>query len=119
MPTLVVIGTGPGMGLAVARTCGSRGFDVVLISRDRAKRDRKRPPSSNLPSRRLLVAAREPVTAPTIASVVSAAAGPAHPRQRDATRRDRQQFGMTINPMGMIRGLTTVIATLRFVRAPA
>ncbi|WP_405733072.1 hypothetical protein [Streptomyces sp. NBC_01537] len=32
---------------------------------------------------------------------------------------DRHQFGMTVNPMGMIRGLTTVIATLRFVRPPA
>ncbi|KKD03147.1 SDR family NAD(P)-dependent oxidoreductase [Streptomyces sp. WM6386] len=33
MPTIAIIGAGPGMGLAIARTFGSRGFDVALISR--------------------------------------------------------------------------------------
>lgn len=32
---------------------------------------------------------------------------------------DRAQFGMDWNQLGMIRGLTTVVATLRFVRAQA
>lgn len=39
MPTIAIIGAGPGMGLAIARTFGSRGFDVALISRTQAKLD--------------------------------------------------------------------------------
>ncbi|GAA4672161.1 SDR family NAD(P)-dependent oxidoreductase [Streptomyces youssoufiensis] len=39
MPTLAIVGAGPGMGLAVARTFGSRGFDVALIARTREKLD--------------------------------------------------------------------------------
>lgn len=39
MPTIAIIGAGPGMGLAVARTFGERGFDVALISRTQAKLD--------------------------------------------------------------------------------
>ncbi|MFF9777540.1 YceI family protein [Streptomyces sp. NPDC013978] len=30
-----------------------------------------------------------------------------------------RQFSMTVNPMGIMRGLSTVIAALRFVRAPS
>ncbi|GAA3625859.1 SDR family NAD(P)-dependent oxidoreductase [Nonomuraea rosea] len=33
MPTIAIVGAGPGMGLAIARTFGSRGFDVALIAR--------------------------------------------------------------------------------------
>ncbi|NBE94508.1 SDR family NAD(P)-dependent oxidoreductase [Nonomuraea sp. KC401] len=33
MPTLAIVGAGPGMGLAIARTFGGRGFDVALIAR--------------------------------------------------------------------------------------
>ena len=39
MPSIAIVGAGPGMGLAIARTFGSHGFDVALISRDRAKLD--------------------------------------------------------------------------------
>jgi NADP-dependent 3-hydroxy acid dehydrogenase YdfG len=39
MPTLALVGAGPGLGLAIARTFGSRGYDVALISRNRAKLD--------------------------------------------------------------------------------
>ncbi|WNI28242.1 SDR family NAD(P)-dependent oxidoreductase [Streptomyces sp. ITFR-6] len=39
MPTLVIVGAGPGMGLAIARTFGSRGFDVALIARTKGKLD--------------------------------------------------------------------------------
>ncbi|WP_415854284.1 SDR family NAD(P)-dependent oxidoreductase, partial [Sinomonas sp. G460-2] len=39
MPTIAVVGAGPGLGLAIARTFGSHGFDVALISRNRAKLD--------------------------------------------------------------------------------
>ncbi|MFD7714293.1 SDR family NAD(P)-dependent oxidoreductase [Streptomyces sp. NPDC059814] len=34
MPTIAVVGAGPGMGLAIARTFGARGFDVALIARN-------------------------------------------------------------------------------------
>ena len=37
MPTIAIVGAGPGLGLAIARTFGSRGFDVALISRSREK----------------------------------------------------------------------------------
>ena len=37
MPVIAIVGAGPGMGLAIARTFGSRGFDVALISRNQAK----------------------------------------------------------------------------------
>ncbi|MEU6356554.1 SDR family NAD(P)-dependent oxidoreductase [Streptomyces sp. NPDC047072] len=37
MPTIAIIGAGPGMGLAIARAFGGRGFDVALISRTKEK----------------------------------------------------------------------------------
>ncbi|MEV6165615.1 SDR family NAD(P)-dependent oxidoreductase [Streptomyces sp. NPDC052052] len=39
MSTIAVVGAGPGMGLAIARTFGSRGFDVALFSRNQANLD--------------------------------------------------------------------------------
>jgi NAD(P)-dependent dehydrogenase (short-subunit alcohol dehydrogenase family) len=36
---IAIVGAGSGMGLAIARTFGSRGFDVALIARNRAKLD--------------------------------------------------------------------------------
>ena len=39
MPSIAIVGAGPGMGLAIARTFGSRGFDVALIARNRDKLD--------------------------------------------------------------------------------
>lgn len=39
MPSIAIVGAGPGLGLAVARTFGSHGFEVALIARDRAKLD--------------------------------------------------------------------------------
>ncbi|MGW0176290.1 SDR family NAD(P)-dependent oxidoreductase [Rhodococcus sp. NPDC003322] len=39
MPTITVVGAGPGMGLAIARTFGSHGFDVALLSRSQANLD--------------------------------------------------------------------------------
>jgi NAD(P)-dependent dehydrogenase (short-subunit alcohol dehydrogenase family) len=39
VPTIAIVGAGPGMGLAIARTFGSRGFDVALIARTPAKLD--------------------------------------------------------------------------------
>src|SRR5918999_2554377 len=37
VPTLAIVGAGPGMGLAIARTFGSRGFDIALIARTKEK----------------------------------------------------------------------------------
>ncbi|MEU6847864.1 SDR family oxidoreductase [Streptomyces sp. NPDC046716] len=34
MPSIAIVGAGPGMGLAIARTFGSRGFDVALVARN-------------------------------------------------------------------------------------
>jgi len=39
VPTIAIVGAGPGMGLAIARTFGTHGFDVALIARNRAKLD--------------------------------------------------------------------------------
>ncbi|MET9090044.1 SDR family NAD(P)-dependent oxidoreductase [Streptomyces sp. NPDC004237] len=40
MPNITIVGAGPRLGLAIARTFGSRGFDVALIARDREKIER-------------------------------------------------------------------------------
>ncbi|MFI5675736.1 SDR family NAD(P)-dependent oxidoreductase [Streptomyces cellulosae] len=37
MPTIAIVGAGPGMGLAIARTFGSRGFDIALLARTKEK----------------------------------------------------------------------------------
>ena len=39
MPTIAIIGAGPGLGAAVARRFGAEGFAVALISRDQVKLD--------------------------------------------------------------------------------
>ncbi|MFE0928925.1 SDR family NAD(P)-dependent oxidoreductase [Streptomyces mutabilis] len=39
MPSIAIVGAGPGMGLAIARIFGTRGFDVALIARNHGKLD--------------------------------------------------------------------------------
>jgi NAD(P)-dependent dehydrogenase (short-subunit alcohol dehydrogenase family) len=39
MPAVAIVGAGPGMGLAIARTFGARGFDVALLARSKDKLD--------------------------------------------------------------------------------
>ncbi|NEB00423.1 SDR family NAD(P)-dependent oxidoreductase [Streptomyces sp. SID13726] len=39
MTSIAIVGAGPQLGLAIARTFGSQGFDVALISRNRDKLD--------------------------------------------------------------------------------
>lgn len=39
MTSIAIVGAGPQMGLAIARTFGSQGFDVALIARNRDKLD--------------------------------------------------------------------------------
>jgi len=39
MPSIAIVGAGPQLGRAIARTFGSQGYDVALIARNRAKLD--------------------------------------------------------------------------------
>jgi NAD(P)-dependent dehydrogenase (short-subunit alcohol dehydrogenase family) len=39
MSTIAIVGAGTGLGIAIARTFGSHGYDVALISRNREKLD--------------------------------------------------------------------------------
>src|SRR5439155_1192788 len=40
MPVIAIVGAGPGMGLAIAKTFGARGYRVALLSRNPAKQER-------------------------------------------------------------------------------
>src|SRR5258705_12852905 len=40
MPVIAILGAGPGMGLAIAKTFGARGYRVALLSRNSAKQER-------------------------------------------------------------------------------
>jgi NAD(P)-dependent dehydrogenase (short-subunit alcohol dehydrogenase family) len=39
MPTIAIVGAGPGMGLSIAKVFGGHGFQVALISRSKDKLD--------------------------------------------------------------------------------
>jgi len=39
MPTIAIVGAGPGLGLSIAKVFGGHGFQVALISRDKEKLD--------------------------------------------------------------------------------
>lgn len=39
MPVIAIVGAGPGMGLAIAKTFGSQGYKVALLSRNPAKQE--------------------------------------------------------------------------------
>lgn len=39
MPTIAVVGAGPGLGLEIARVFGTRGFSVALVSRTQSRLD--------------------------------------------------------------------------------
>lgn len=39
MPSIAIVGAGPGLGLAIGRLFGSKGYDVALVSRDAKKLD--------------------------------------------------------------------------------
>ncbi|MFJ8025309.1 SDR family oxidoreductase [Streptomyces sp. NPDC096311] len=39
MPTIAIVGAGPGLGLSIAKVFGGHGFDVALISRNQHKLD--------------------------------------------------------------------------------
>jgi NADP-dependent 3-hydroxy acid dehydrogenase YdfG len=39
VPTIAIVGAGPGLGLSIAKTFGGHGFSVALVSRTRARLD--------------------------------------------------------------------------------
>jgi NAD(P)-dependent dehydrogenase (short-subunit alcohol dehydrogenase family) len=39
MPTIAIVGAGPGLGLSIAKAFGAHGFDVALIARNKQKLD--------------------------------------------------------------------------------
>ncbi|UNR60314.1 hypothetical protein IPZ55_29135 [Streptomyces sp. A10(2020)] len=39
MPTLAIVGAGPGLGLSIAKVFGGHGYQVALISRSKDKLD--------------------------------------------------------------------------------
>ncbi|MEV6110785.1 SDR family NAD(P)-dependent oxidoreductase [Streptomyces sp. NPDC051940] len=39
MPTIAIVGAGPGLGLSIAKVFGGHGFDVALVSRSKDKLD--------------------------------------------------------------------------------
>lgn len=39
MPTIAIVGAGPGLGLAIGRLFASKGYDIALVSRDATKLD--------------------------------------------------------------------------------
>lgn len=39
MPTIAIVGAGPGLGLSIAKVFGGHGYDVALIARDKGKLD--------------------------------------------------------------------------------
>jgi NAD(P)-dependent dehydrogenase (short-subunit alcohol dehydrogenase family) len=39
MPTIAIVGAGPGLGLSIAKTFGAHGFDIALIARNKQKLD--------------------------------------------------------------------------------
>jgi NAD(P)-dependent dehydrogenase (short-subunit alcohol dehydrogenase family) len=39
VPVIVIVGGGPQMGLAIARTFGAQGYQVALVSRHLAKQE--------------------------------------------------------------------------------
>jgi NAD(P)-dependent dehydrogenase (short-subunit alcohol dehydrogenase family) len=40
MPTIAIVGAGPGLGLSIAKVFGRNGFSVALVARTREKLDR-------------------------------------------------------------------------------
>ncbi|MFF9508715.1 SDR family NAD(P)-dependent oxidoreductase [Streptomyces sp. NPDC014724] len=39
MPTIAIVGAGPGLGLSIAKVFGGHGYDVALLSRTKDKLD--------------------------------------------------------------------------------
>ena len=71
MPVIAILGAGPGMGLAIAKTFGAHGYRVALLSRHSATQEPLVPSSPDTASSR-------PPFAPTRATAIRSR--PASPR---------------------------------------
>ncbi|MCW8382471.1 SDR family NAD(P)-dependent oxidoreductase [Streptomyces justiciae] len=96
MTSIAIVGAGPQLGLAIARTFGSQGFDVALISRNREKLDT--------------------LVGKLTAEGIAAAAFPADVLDRDALGRALQEAaakfgGVDVLEYSPVAGLTTVMTT--------
>ncbi|MET9087666.1 SDR family NAD(P)-dependent oxidoreductase [Streptomyces sp. NPDC004237] len=96
MTSIAIIGAGPQLGLAIARTFGSQGLDVALISRNREKLDG--------------------LIGTLTAEGITAAAFPADVLDRDALSQALKdaatQFGgIDVLEYSPLAGLTTTLAT--------
>ncbi|MFD5739598.1 SDR family NAD(P)-dependent oxidoreductase [Streptomyces massasporeus] len=104
MPTIAIVGAGPQLGLAIARTFGSQGHSVALVSRNRAKLD--------------------DLVAKLAADGITAAAFPADVLDRDgltAALRDASAHfdGIDVLEYSPVGGLDSTILTLPSATAPA
>ncbi|MEU1268813.1 SDR family NAD(P)-dependent oxidoreductase [Streptomyces sp. NPDC005799] len=96
MTSIAIIGAGPQLGLAIARTFGSQGFDVALISRNREKLDT--------------------LVGKLAAEGIDAAAFPADVLDRDALSKALQDAaakfgGIDVLEYSPVAGLSTVMTT--------
>ncbi|MET7480143.1 SDR family NAD(P)-dependent oxidoreductase [Streptomyces sp. NPDC005648] len=96
MSSIAIIGAGPQLGLAIARTFGAQGFDVALISRSREKLDT--------------------LVGKLTADGITAAAFPADVHDRDALRKALQDAaakfdGIDVLEYSPVDGLSTVMTT--------
>ncbi|MFD8220266.1 SDR family NAD(P)-dependent oxidoreductase [Streptomyces sp. NPDC059697] len=104
MPTIAIVGAGPQLGLAIARTFGSHGHSVALVSRNRAKLDG--------------------LVAKLAADGITAAAFPADVLDRDALTaalRDASTHfgGIDVLEYSPVGGFDSTILTLPSATAPA
>ena len=96
MTSIAIVGAGPQLGLAIARTFGSQGFDVALISRNREKLDT--------------------LVGKLTAEGIAAAAFPADVLDRDALGQALQEAaakfgGVDVLEYSPVAGFTTVMTT--------
>ena len=78
MPTLAIVGAGPGLGAAVARRFGREGFAVALLSRDQEKLDSLAADLGNagIVARGSAADVRDPATLEAARARAAAALGP-------------------------------------------
>ncbi|GGN52166.1 short-chain dehydrogenase [Streptomyces albiflavescens] len=104
MPTIAIVGAGPQLGLAIARTFGSQGHNVALIARNRTKLDE--------------------MTGKLAADGITAAAFPADVLDRDALTQALQDAathfgGIDVLEYSPVGGLDSTVLTTPSATEPA